>query len=61
FPSASLHPAPCIGVPQLSASGLHALSSFLTPPFLVRQLYYYSIRIVICQADISTKFTAFFG
>ena len=40
---------------------LHTLSSSLTPSFLVRQLYYYSTRIVICQADISTKFTAFFG
>ena len=60
-PSASLHPAPCIGVPQLSASGLHTLSCSLTPPFLVRQLYYYIIPFSVCQADISTKFTAFFG
>ena len=47
-PSPSLHPAPCIGVSQLSASGLHALSSSLTPPFLVRQLYYYTIPSPVC-------------
>ena len=48
-PSASLHPAPCIGVPQLSASGLPTLSCSLTPPFLVRQLYYYIIPFSVCQ------------
>ena len=47
--STSLHPAPCIGVPQLSVSSLHALSSSLTPPFLVRQLYYYIISSPVCQ------------
>ena len=51
FPSASLHPAPCIGVPQLSASGLHTLSSPLTPSFLVRQLYYYIMVFQVCQAE----------
>ena len=40
---------------------LHTLSCSLTPPFLVRQLYYYTIPSPVCQADISTKFTAFFG
>ena len=50
-PSPSLHPAPCIGVLQLSASGLHALSSSLTPPFLVRQLYYYITIFLVCQAE----------
>ena len=48
-PSTSLHPAPCIGVPQLSTSGLPTLSCFLTSPFLVRQLYYYIPFFRFCQ------------